>query len=183
MLGLISRYRGLGGLLNCVRPSRLLTASDEGNGAAARDLRLERRGETREMSAVIPMSVKPLVKRIRIAEPMIGERELEYVTDAVRRGEISSIGPYVDRFERAFADYCETEHGVCTANGTVALHLVLEALGIDEGDEVIVPALTFVATANAVVHARGVPVFADIDPQHWGLDPEQVRRRITKKTK
>jgi perosamine synthetase len=135
------------------------------------------------MSAVIPMSVKPLVKRIRIAEPMIGERELEYVTDAVRRGEISSIGPYVDRFERAFADYCETEHGVCTANGTVALHLVLEALGIDEGDEVIVPALTFVATANAVVHARGVPVFADIDPQHWGLDPEQVRRRITKKTK
>jgi len=135
------------------------------------------------MSAVIPMSAKTLVKRIPIAEPLIGDRELEYVTDAVRRGEISSIGPYVDRFERAFATYCEAQYGVSTANGTVALHLVLEALGIDEGDEVIVPALTFVATANAVVHARGVPVFADIDPDNWGLDPEHVRRRITKKTK
>lgn len=122
-------------------------------------------------------------KLIRIAEPLIGPREVQYVTDAVTQGQISSIGPYVKRFENAFAQFCEVPHAVSCSNGTVALHLALIGLDIGPGDEVIVPALTFVATANAVVHAGATPVFADVHPDHWGLDPDAVAGKITPRTK
>lgn len=120
---------------------------------------------------------------IRVAEPDISALELEYVTDAVTRGDVSSMGPYVGKFEQAFAEFCEVPFAVSCMNGTVALHLALIGLGIGPGDEVIVPALTFVSTANAVVHAGATPVFADVDPYHWGLDPEEVARKITARTK
>jgi len=121
--------------------------------------------------------------RIPVAEPDISELELEYVTDAVKRGEVSSTGPYVERFERAFAEFCEVPHAISCMNGTVALHLALIGLGIGPGDEVIVPALTYVAAANAVIHAGATVVLADVHPDHWGLDPEQVRARITPRTR
>lgn len=122
-------------------------------------------------------------KLLPVAEPMLSEREMEYVTDALRRGDISSMGPYVARFESAFAAFCESPHAVSCSNGTVALHLALLGLDIGPGDEVIVPALTFISTANAVVHAGAKPVFADIHPAHWGFDPESVAARITARTK
>ncbi|MDO9490391.1 MAG: DegT/DnrJ/EryC1/StrS family aminotransferase [Sphingomonadaceae bacterium] len=120
---------------------------------------------------------------IRVAEPDLSDLELAYVTDAVRSGEVSSMGAYVEKFERAFADFCEVPHAVSCMNGTVALHLALIGLEVGPGDEVIVPALTFVSTANAVVHAGATPVFADVDPHHWGLDPAAVEAKITPRTK
>ena len=118
-----------------------------------------------------------------IAEPDIGELEIEYVTDAVRSGWVSSLGRYVTEFERGFADFCRTRHAVSTSNGTVALHLALAALGIGAGDEVIVPTLTFIATASAVIYAGAIPVFVDSDPHTWCLDPAAVERAITPRTR
>jgi perosamine synthetase len=120
---------------------------------------------------------------IPVAEPVIGERELELVTDAVRSGWISSIGAYVDRFESAFAAYCHTRHAIAVCNGTAAIHLLLHALGIGPGHEVVIPDLTFAATAHAVLQTGATPVFADVDPQSWCLDPEAARRAIGPRTR
>jgi len=120
---------------------------------------------------------------IPIAAPVLGEKELEYVADCVRSGWVSSLGEYVRRFERGFAAYCGVRHGVATHNGTVALHLVLAALGIGKGDEVIVPTLTFVATGNAVAYTGASPVFVDSDPFTWTIDPQAVARAITPRTR
>ena len=114
------------------------------------------------------MSQKNTVSKFYpIAEPDIGELEERYVVDAVRSGWVSSLGRYVDEFERRFAAYCETEYGVTTCNGTAALHLALASLGVGPGDEVIVPTLTFVATANAVRYTGATPVFVDAEPSSW----------------
>ncbi|MBK8995846.1 MAG: aminotransferase class I/II-fold pyridoxal phosphate-dependent enzyme [Myxococcales bacterium] len=113
---------------------------------------------------------------IPVAAPVIGEREVEYVTDAVKSGWVSSIGPYLDRFERGFAEYCGSRHGIALSNGTVALHLALRTLGIGPGDEVLVPDLTFAATAHAVLEAGATPVFVDVDETTWCIDPEAAAR-------
>ncbi len=120
---------------------------------------------------------------IPVAEPLMGEKELEYVTDCVRSGWVSSLGEYVRRFEREFAAYCGVRHAVATHNGTVALHLALVALGIGPGDEVILPTLTFVATANAIVYTGATPVFVDSEPHTWNIDPQAVARAITPRTR
>ncbi len=118
-----------------------------------------------------------------VASPSLGERELQYVTESVVSGWISSTGPFVKRFEDLFASFCGTKHAVATSNGTTALHLAVLALGIGEGDEVIVPSLTFIATANAVRYAGATPVFVDCDPETWTMDIEGVRAAATPKTK
>lgn len=120
---------------------------------------------------------------IPVALPSIGERELRYVTDAVLSGWVSSRGKYIGMFEKQFASFCGTTHAVAASNGTVALHLALAALDIGPGDEVIVPALTFIATANAVAYCHARPVFVDIEPTSWNLDPEQVEAAITPRTR
>jgi perosamine synthetase len=120
---------------------------------------------------------------IPVYEPWLGEREEAYVLDAVRSGWISSLGKYVSRFEEMFADFCGVKHAVSVTNGTTALHLALHALGIGPGDEVIVPALTFVASANAVTYTGATPVFADVDPVTWCIDPHEVERMITSHTR
>src|SRR4029434_3381986 len=94
-----------------------------------------------------------------------------------------STGPYVARFERAFAEFCEVPHAMSCMNGTVALHLALIGLDIGPGDEVIVPALTYVSAAHAVRHAGATVVRADVHPDHWGLDPQAVAAKITPRTK
>lgn len=101
----------------------------------------------------------------------------------VLRSDWLTTGPAVERFERAFADFTGTSHAVAVNNGTAALHAAMAALGIGPGDEVIVPAITFVATANCVVYQGGTPVFADIDPRTLLIDPADVERKITPKTK
>jgi perosamine synthetase len=120
---------------------------------------------------------------IPVAAPMIGERELAYVTDAVRSGWVSSLGPYIERFEQAFARYVGVSHAIAVCNGTVGLHLALHALGIGPGDEVLVPDLTFVATAHAVLYVGATPVFVDVEPDTWCMDPVAAERAITPRTR
>jgi perosamine synthetase len=120
---------------------------------------------------------------IPVYEPWIGEREVARVTRCVKSGWISSIGVEIGEFEARFARLCRRRFGVACSNGTTALHLALTALGIGAGDEVIVPALTFVATANAVHYTGARPVFADADPDTWNLDPAAVARRVTRRTR
>ncbi|MCX6044945.1 MAG: DegT/DnrJ/EryC1/StrS family aminotransferase [Chloroflexi bacterium] len=120
---------------------------------------------------------------IPIYEPSLGEREEALVVEAVRSGWISSQGKYINQFEQEFAEFCGVREGVAVCNGTIALHLALHALGIGAGDEVIVPTLTFVASANAVHYTGATPVFADVDPVTWNMDPASVERLITPRTR
>jgi perosamine synthetase len=120
---------------------------------------------------------------IPISKPAIGSRERQLVLDALDSGWVSSIGKYIDEFEEKFASYCGTEYALAVSNGTTGLHLALETLGIKAGDEVIIPDLTFVATANAVAYTGATPVLADIDADTLCLDPVSVKSRITPRTK
>lgn len=122
---------------------------------------------------------------IPIAEPSLTGREFEYVSECFRSNWISSQGPFVTRFERDFAAYTGTAQAqtLSVSNGTVALHLALVALGVGPGDEVIVPTLTFAASAAAVVHAGATPVLVDVEPGSWCLDPDAVEAAITPRTR
>src|SRR5260370_26475611 len=111
---------------------------------------------------------------IPISQPSIGSRECEFVLDAVDSGWVSSIGKYSDEFEAALARYCGTDYALTVSNGTTGLHLALAPLGLGPGDEVIIPDLTFVATANAVAYTGATPVLADVDPDTLCIDPASV---------
>lgn len=121
--------------------------------------------------------------RLPVMEPMLGGNELKYVSDCITSNWISSQGSYVKTFENEFSIYLNSEHALTTTSGTTALHLALTALGITLGDEVIVPDLTFAASANAVVHAGAKPVFVDVDPEHWTINPNLIEQSITPRTK
>jgi perosamine synthetase len=114
---------------------------------------------------------------------MLVGNEKAYVMDCLDSSWISSCGEYVEKFETAFASFCGTRHALSCCNGTAALHLALLALGIGPGDEVIVPTLTFVATANAVTYCGARPVFVDSEARTWTLDPALIEARITPRTK
>ena len=120
---------------------------------------------------------------IPVAEPSIGPRELKNVVAAVKSGWVSSRGEFITRFEAAFAGLHKTPHAVSVHNGTVALHLALTALGVGPGDEVIVPTLTFVASANSIRYCGAEPVFVDCRAEDWQMDPEAVERAVTPRTK
>jgi perosamine synthetase len=120
---------------------------------------------------------------IPISQPFIGNREKELVLDALNSGWVSSIGKYIDEFESNFARYCRTEYALAVSNGTTGLHLALATLGLQPGDEVIVPDLTFVATANAVAYTGATPVLADIDADTLCIDPASVKSLISGRTK
>ncbi len=120
---------------------------------------------------------------IPISDPLLSGNELAYVNDCVRSGWVSSLGKYIPEFEQGFADFCGVRHGIAVSNGTAALHLALVALGIGPGDEVIIPTLTFIATANAVRYTGATPVFADSEAETWNLDPQDVACRITPHTR
>jgi perosamine synthetase len=121
-------------------------------------------------------------KTIAVSSPEMSGNEGVYVADCVARGWLS-YGPYAKRFEREFAAYCHTRHGIATSSGTTALHLVLAALGVRPGDEIIVPNITFVATANAVTYCGAKPVFVDVSPYTWNIDPDEVASAITARTR
>lgn len=122
-------------------------------------------------------------KRISLTEPDIGNDELENVVKAVKSGWVSSKGPFIEEFEKEFSAYIGVKHGVTTSNGTTALHLALSALGIRRGDRVLVPSLTFVASANAVTYTGAKPVFIDSHPQYWCIDPTKIEKAIDHRTK
>jgi perosamine synthetase len=120
---------------------------------------------------------------IPVFAPWLAENARRYVLDCIDTGWISSLGAYVGRFEADFARFCEAEHAVATSNGTTALHLALAALGIGPGDEVLVPDLTFVASANAVRYTGAAPVLVDVDPRTWTLDPADAGRKVGARTR
>ncbi|AUW40880.1 DegT/DnrJ/EryC1/StrS family aminotransferase [Rhizobium leguminosarum] len=124
-----------------------------------------------------------VMRPIPISQPAIGAREEELVLEAVRSGWVSSIGKYIDAFEESFARFCDVKYAIAVSNGTTGLHLALETLNIKAGDEVVVPDLTFVATANTVAQTGAVPVLVDIDPETLCLDPASVAAAITARTK
>jgi len=118
-----------------------------------------------------------------VAIPNLNGNEFKYLTDAFMSTWISSSGEYINRFEEGFSKYCDCKYGVSCSNGTAAIHLALLALGIGEGDEVIIPDLTFAATINTVLHANATPVIVDIEKESWCIDPKEIRKAITPKTK
>lgn len=122
-------------------------------------------------------------KQIFLDAPSLGAREKLFLNRAIDSGYVSSIGPFVSRFETEFASYVRVKKAVSTQSGTAALHVALRELGIGPGDEVIVPALTFIATVNPVSYVGATPVFADVEPDTWCLSAESVEKLITKKTK
>lgn len=120
---------------------------------------------------------------IPLSEPDLAGNEKAYVLAALESTWISSTGEYVERFESTFARMCGTAASISVTNGTAALHLALLALGVRGGDEVLVPSLTYVATANAVRYVGAEPVFVDVDHETWCIDPERIEERITRRTK
>lgn len=123
------------------------------------------------------------LRRISIAAPLLEGNELAYVTDCIKTNWISSQGKYVRKFEELFAGYHQGRTSLAVSNGTVALHLALDALKIGKGDEVIVPDLTFAASVNAILYTGATPVLADVDPITWNIDVEHVKKLITPRTK
>jgi len=135
-------------------------------------------------------TIKPVLREktmqnkfIPVCEPLLGGNELKYITDAVSTGWISSSGAYLQKFEKAFAEYCGVQFGVGVCNGTVALHLALVALGIGKDDEVIIPNFTMIASAFAVCYTGAKPVFVEADKDTWNIDVNKIGERITSKTK
>jgi perosamine synthetase len=122
-------------------------------------------------------------ERIPIASPILNGNEKKYVNDCLDTAWISSAGKYVARFEEAFASFCGTKYALACANGTVSLHLSLAAIGIGQGDEVIVPTFTYIATANVVKYCGATPIFVDCDDHTWNIDPEKIENKITSRTK
>lgn len=120
---------------------------------------------------------------IPVAEPVLGGNEKAYVNECLESGWISGSGKYVDSLEGKFAEFCGASHAVAVASGTAALHVALLALGIGPGDEVIVPDLTYISSANAVAYCGARPIFADVDSLTWTIDPEDAARKVTARTR
>jgi perosamine synthetase len=134
------------------------------------------------------MVYSPIIKvdgsrMILTAGPSISAREVSYALDAARNGWNAQWSSYIQRFETAFANYVGTKYALSTSSCTGALHIALAALGIGPGDEVVVPDVTWVATAAVVVYNGATPVFADIEPDSWCLDPVSFEKVITERTK
>lgn len=120
---------------------------------------------------------------IPVNEPLIGEKEIEYVLDCLRTGWISSAGKYLESFEQAWAGYCGMRYGIAVSNGTTALQVAVACLGLQPGDEVILPTFTIISCAQAVTYNGGVPVLVDSEPRTWCMDVNQVAAKITPRTR
>ena len=119
---------------------------------------------------------------IPIAKPYLTEEEAQAAYDTILSGWITQ-GPRVEEFEKKFAAYTGAAYAVAVSNCTTALHLSMIVAGVGMGDEVICPSMSYIATANAIKYVGGIPVFAEVLPGTYNLDPEDAKRRITSKTK
>ena len=120
--------------------------------------------------------------QISLSSPDITEAEIEAVAAVMRTNQLS-LGPKLEEFESVLADFHQMPHAIAVSSGTAALHLTIRALGIGDGDEVIVPSFTFIVVANAVMYEGATPVFVDIDPVMLNMDPRCVEEAITSRTK
>jgi perosamine synthetase len=128
------------------------------------------------------INMRPL-KKIPLAEPSLSEMEEKLILEAIKSGWISSQGSFVRKFEESFASYIGTIYGIAVSSGTAALHLALVAIGVHQGDEVLVPAFTSISTANAIRYTGAKPVLVDSEPYTWNIDPAKLEEKITKRTK
>ncbi len=122
------------------------------------------------------------MKQISLTHPLFIGKEIEYVTDCISSTWVSS-GKYISLFEKKFAKFCDSAYSSTTSSGTSALHLIFLALKIKNGDEVLIPDLTYVSTANAVKYTGAKPVFIDVDKEIGTIDPSRIEEKITKRTK
>jgi len=122
-------------------------------------------------------------KKFSVYEPMLGQEELDLLEECIHTRWISSLGKHIPLFEKSFARFCRCKYAAATSSGTSALHLALVALGVGKGDEVIVPDLTFVATANSVAYTGAKVVLVDVDKETWTLDPDLLLKAITPRTR
>ncbi|MBY0451718.1 MAG: LegC family aminotransferase [Bdellovibrionaceae bacterium] len=127
-------------------------------------------------------SLYPEKKTISLHEPVFVANERKYVLDSIDSTFVSSVGPYVTKFEKDFADYIKSPFAIVTSNGTLALHAALHLIGVKSNDEVITQALTFVATANAITYGAAFPVFVDSDPSNLGMSVESLQNFLAENT-
>ncbi len=122
-------------------------------------------------------------KSIFLDAPNLGALEKTYLNQALDSNYVSTAGPFVPEFEEKFSSYLNTGGAVAVQSGTAAIHMSLYELGIKAGDEVIIPAVTFIATVNPIIYVGATPVFVDIDRNSWNIDPSEIRKAITPRTK
>lgn len=120
---------------------------------------------------------------IPLSEPCIGGNARAYLDECLATNFVSSVGPFVERFEGEFADYVGSRHAVACASGTAAIHVALRLLGLEPGDEVFVPTLTFIASANPVLYEHAAPVLVDSERETWNLDPALVADELDRRAR
>jgi len=123
------------------------------------------------------------MRQIPVCEPVLGREELKNVADCLKTNWISSKGKYIQEFEKGFAKFCNAKYAIATTSGTTALHLALASLGISKGDEVILPTFTMAATVFSVLYTQAKPVLADIELDTFNINPAEIEKKITKRTK
>jgi perosamine synthetase len=138
------------------------------------------RADVQAIVACIERAIVTKKRPLPLHEPRLAGREKEYVDRCIDTGWVSSAGSFVDEFETRLAELCRTKAAIAVVNGTAALHAALTLVGVQANDEVIVPALTFVATANAVVYCGAIPHFVDCDGKHLGLDPQKLEAHLNR---
>jgi perosamine synthetase len=120
---------------------------------------------------------------IPVNEPLLNGNEKKYLNECIDTGWISSEGPFVKKFEDEFSSLCNRTHGIAVCNGTAALEIAVQALGITHGDEVILPSFTIISCTSAIIKAGAIPVLVDADESTWNMDVSQIEAKITNKTK
>lgn len=120
---------------------------------------------------------------IPVNEPLLNGNEKKYLNECIDTGWISSEGPFIKKFEEEFSNKNNRKHGIAVCNGTAALEIAVESLGISEGDEVIIPAFTIISCASSIIKSGAIPVLVDSDIHTWNMDISQIESKITSKTK
>lgn len=123
------------------------------------------------------------MRNVKLDAPNLGKYEKAYLNKCINLSFVSTFGPFISEFEDKFAKYVGAKRAVAVQSGTAAIHMALYESGIGRGDEVIVPSLTFVATVNPVLYVGAKPVIVDVDPETWNIDPEEIKKAITEKTR
>ena len=123
------------------------------------------------------------MNRISIANPVFNGNEKKYLNECIDTGWVSANGRFIEEFEKKFAEFCGVKYAIACSNGTVSLHLIMLGLGIGPGDEVIMPTLTYIATANVVRYCGATPIFVDSLEDTFNMDPSKIEEKITEHTK
>ncbi len=122
------------------------------------------------------------IPKIPMSAPDLDENDYQAVLEVLKSGRLA-LGPKAEEFEKLMAEYIGVKNSIAVSSGTAGLHILVRALGIGEGDEVLVPSFTFCASVNVILYERAKPIFVDIEPETYNIDPEDLERKITKKTK